>query len=156
MIQLVPALPEHVAYVAEHARQADVDEMAAGYSLTPLRAIQTGLQVSTLSLAGVVDGHPVAIAGLHFPSMLSDKAHPWMVGTTDLDRKDIKFEFLRVSRRVLRAFLAGSSHLENYVDARNTKAIAWLAWLGFTLHEPEPHGPLKMPFHRFELRRSHV
>lgn len=154
MINIVPTLPEHAYYVAEHIRPADAAEMAAGYSLTPLRAIQIGMKVSALSWTGMVEGKVIAIMGVHQPTLLSETARPWMLGTADLDRDDIKFEFLGLSRRVVRAMIKTYSHLENYVDARNAKAIAWLKWLGFTIHDPEPHGPLGMPFHRFEMRRS--
>jgi len=50
--------------------------------------------------------------------------------------------------------LAGYSHLENWVDARNTKAINWLRWLGFTVHDPVPFGVAGLPFHRFDMRRE--
>ena len=47
-------------------------------------------------------------------------------------------------------------HLINYVDARNVKAIKWLKWLGFDMHPAVPYGFYNMPFHKFEMKASHV
>ena len=39
-------------------------------------------------------------------------------------------------------------------DVRNTVAIRWLEWLGFTFGEPVGYGPLGMPFKPFCMTRS--
>ena len=60
--------------------------------------------------------------------------------------------FLRLSREYLEEAKKGYDFLENYVDQRNEAAVKWLAWLGFTIHDPEPFGPDKYLFHRFTMR----
>ncbi len=40
--------------------------------------------------------------------------------------------------------------LRNHVDARNSQAIRWLGWLGFTLKPAVPYGVARLPFHPFE------
>lgn len=154
MIDVVQALPEHGFYVASHARPADVLEMSAGYSLTPSAAIARGLRVSSQAWAGLVDGVPVAVAGLNRPSLLSSTGYPWMLGTSELERPGVAKAFLRVGGPILQTMLETCEHLENWVDARNTRAIRWLRWLGFTLHDPAPYGPQGLPFCHFEMWRS--
>lgn len=153
MIHVVPALPEHIPALVPNIRQADIDEMEAGYSLTPQKAMEIGLKHSSQCWVGLVDGEPIAMAGVNAPSVLSDTAYPWMLGTHHLDREDVKIGFLIQSRKILRTMLQVYAHLENHVDARNTKAIAWLKWLGFTMDEAKPYGPAGLPFHHFEIRR---
>ena len=153
MIWLVPAEPKHVEAMLGRIRQADIDEFAAGYSLTPEHAMRLGLKVSTHAWAGLWEDRVIAIAGLHPTSFVGDHAHPWMVGTRDLERPELTREFLEMSRSVLEYMVSIYPHLENWVDVRNRRAVRWLRWLGFTMHEPEPHGPYGLRFHRFEMGR---
>lgn len=154
MIWLVPASERHIEQMLGRIRQADIDEFDAGYSLTPERGMRVGLKVSSHCWAGLWDGKVLAVAGLCPTSFVGDHASPWMVGTRDLERPEVRREFLRVSKSVLSHMLSIYPHLENYVDTRNRLAVRWLKWLGFTMHDPEPHGPKGMPFHRFEIRRT--
>ena len=75
---------------------------------------------------------------------------PWALFTPEVERKPKSF--LAACRGPLRAFQSQYSHLVNYVDARNILAVRWLAWLGFTIHSPEPYGIEQLMFHRFEWR----
>jgi ribosomal protein S18 acetylase RimI-like enzyme len=43
--------------------------------------------------------------------------------------------------------------LVNYIDARNVDAIGWLQSLGFTVEDALPHGPDRLPFHKFSRSR---
>lgn len=151
MIYITPAETKHIEAMLGRIRQADYDEFAAGYSLTPERGLAIGLKVSTHCWAGIWDGKVIAIAGLNPISFLGDEAHPWMVGTRDLERPEIRREFLELSKSVLLHMLSIYPRLENWVDVRNRMAVRWLKWLGFTMHDPEPYGPKGMLFHRFEL-----
>ena len=154
MIWLVPAEPKHVEAMLGRIRQADIDEFAAGYCMTPEKGMRLGLKVSTHAWAGVWNGKVIGIAGLHPTSFIGDHANPWMVGTRDLERPELTREFLELSRSVLEYMVSIYPHLENWVDVRNRRAVRWLRWLGFTMHEPEPHGPYGMMFHRFEMMRA--
>ncbi len=76
---------------------------------------------------------------------------PWLVGTDDLER------YQRISaplRKVVAAMLSVYPYLENYVDARNHVAKAWLHWLGLPLEDPAPYGVLGLPFHRFYMEKK--
>jgi len=64
-------------------------------------------------------------------------------------------KFLRRNRNWIDANMKIYDKLENYVDARNTKAINWLKWLGFQFaDETVPYGMLKMPFYKFWLKKE--
>lgn len=149
---MVPTTPEHVAYVAERMRQADVDEVRASANLGPLEALEVSVRVSDPALTGLLDGEPVCIFGVASRSLLSDAGVPWMLGTGGVERHAAGF--LRRSRKVVAGWLDRFDTLENFVDSRNTKSIAWLRWLGFTIHPPQPHGPFKVPFHHFTMTRG--
>jgi hypothetical protein len=152
VIYLVRAEPKHIESMLGRIRQADRDEFAAGWSLTPEAGLRKGIHVSSHCWAGIWNGRVIAIAGLCPTSLVGDHAVPWMVGTYDLERPELRRKFLDVSKGVLAYMLTLYPHLENWVDARNRMAVRWLKWLGFTLDEPVPYGPMGLPFHHFEIR----
>lgn len=146
-----PATVEHMEHVACHAREADVEELSAAGGFTPLEAMIVGKKWSVECWCGLADGVPICVFGVSSASPLSDTGYPWMVGTDHLD--SLAAGFLRRSRGVVKDMLSRYKLLYNYVDARNTRAIRWLRWLGFTIMDTEPYGVCGLPFHRFEMRR---
>jgi hypothetical protein len=109
------------------------------------------MMLSSLCWTGITkDREPVCFFGVPPFSLLGDIGRPWMLGT------DKAHQFPRVlvveGRRYVERMLGLYPHLVNYVDARNTRSVRWLARLGFTVHAPHPHGEAGLPFHRFELR----
>lgn len=156
MIWLTQATEKHIESMLGRIRQADIDEFAAGYSCTAEQGMLLGLKVSSHCWAGIWNGKVIAIAGLHPTSMVSDHAHPWMVGTRDIERPEVRRQFLEISRSVLAYMVTIYPNLENWVDARNRLAIRWLKWLGFKFDPPAPHGPQGLPFLRFEIRGRDV
>lgn len=153
VITLVPTLPWHVQYVAQHARAPDVAEFLAGSGQSPLQVIEYGLRASACVYTGLVDGVPVAVLGVSPASALSGIGCPWMVATDGVDA--IAHRLIRISRPVIDAMHTLFPVLVNFVDNRNVKAHAWLRWLGFQLHDPAPHGREGRPFRLF-VRVSHV
>lgn len=99
---------------------------------------------------GLVDGVPMTVFGLGYPTVFSHVAHPWMLSTGKI--REHRLTFLRESRNVVASWRERYSVLENWVDVRNTTSIAWLRWLGFKLYDPAPHGPHGRPFIHFEMR----
>ena len=77
-----------------------------------------------------------------------------MVGTDAIDRH--AFAFIKGSRSAIRTLFAQWGRLYNLVDARNTRAVRWLRFLGFTIEKPIPYGVENLPFHPFHLEVSHV
>lgn len=64
---------------------------------------------------------------------------------------NVKVKFLRNCTRVIESFLAYYPYLYNYVDARNTKTIQWLEYLGAEISEPRNYGAENLPFHFFSF-----
>lgn len=152
--QVVPARLEHVAPMLSIIRQADIEELWASNRVTPEYALTVGIQTSSAAWTGLVDGQPVCVFGVAPASMLSAVGVPWMVGTSEID-KHAK-AFLRRNKSYVNQMLSLYNYLVNDVDSRNTRAITWLKWLGFTIHDARPHGPDGVPFHRFDMRANHV
>lgn len=134
------SMPGDTWLMLPDVRQADIDELAA-LGVTPEHAIRYGLQHSSVTWTAFFDGH----AGAMFGVVDRDGfGVPWAVFTTVIDRMPVTF--LRASRRYLDQL---ARPLVNYVDARNTKTVQWLSWLGFAIDDPEPFGIHGEPFHRF-------
>lgn len=77
---------------------------------------------------------------------------PWMLGTNALRRHPVSLT--RLAQRYLQHAMKTAPHLINFVDARNTRSIHWLAGLGFSIFPAEPYGVDGLLFHRFEMRKD--
>lgn len=149
------ATDEDVEYIAANLRQQDKDEVLAAAGLSPRLALKYTVNVSRDSYVGTVDGRPVALFGVSEGTALTPAAIPWLVGTPELEKHARRFA--RSSRENLRELVIRDHKLlENYVDARNTYAVRWLRWLGFTVHEAKPFGVERLPFHRFTMVTDNV
>lgn len=133
-------------------RQADLAEVFAT-GTDPVRALHEGIRRSVHCWVATVDGRPACVFGVApIGSLLSDTGAPWMLGT-DLITQHQR-AFMRRSPRYIAHMLDAFSHLLNFVHAENEPSVRWLKRMGFTLHEPAPHGPNGALFHRFELRAA--
>lgn len=141
------ATPETLAWVAENARQADVDELWVLTHETPAQVLGAlGDRTEIMR----VEGQPVCAGGVEPLTLLGQKTGvPWMI-TTDQVALRVR-DFLRGSVDRLARAKGEYDCLVNYVDARNVAAVRWLQWLGFTMHAPEPFGLDGLPFHRFSV-----
>jgi len=147
--EIVTAEKWHIPHIAAHVRDADRDEFWALSMMTPEEVLNQSFGLSHLAWTGLIDEVPVCMFGVVRASLLGNVGRPWMVGTDLLDKHQVVF--LRRCRASLETMKMCFSKLENYIDARNVKAIQWLRWLGFSFNEPEPMGPLNLPFIRFTL-----
>lgn len=146
------ATVDDAAFIAQNVREPDKDELWATSFATPEHACLNGLRFSDVAMVAEVDGVPLCMWGIAPVCLLTGTAIPWMVGTKDLDAK--AKVFLRYCREPLLEMFQGYDRLINYVDARNTKAIRWLRYMGFTVEkESAPYGVLHMPFHKFFMER---
>lgn len=150
---VVATTVEHAEKVAAQARPSDIEELWASNKTSPREAIDFGLRTST-PLTLLMDEEPVCIFGITPLCALSGFGAPWMVGTDRLDT--CARWFIRHCKNDLGAFFSEWSRLANLVDARNTKAIRWLRWLGFTILPAVNYGPFNLPFHPFVMEVDHV
>lgn len=121
-------------------RKEDVTELAA-IGVTPQQSMTEGAARSIGAWSQFIYGAPACMYGY---AMQNGHGVPWAICTTAVERHPVPF--LRESRRFIDSLPMA---LQNYVDARNTKTIEWLTWLGFTIDTPAPLGINGELFHRF-------
>ena len=149
---IVEARVKHIPAIAGRVRAADEAELWAISCLSPTHVMLQALNLSTFARTGFVGDAAVCMFGVVRSSYLGGAGRPWMVGTDLLDRYDKIF--LRRCRGEVAEMFKHFERLENYVDQRNTKAIKWLRWLGFSFGEPQPMGPFNMLFIKFSMERK--
>ena len=97
------------------------------------------------------DGRPYALFGaVLVPGQ--EGALVWCVCSVFIQEKWLAFA--RESRRILRRWAEEYGVLYNVVAGFNSRAIAWLAWCGARLFEPQPLGRHGEMFRRFEIRKE--
>jgi hypothetical protein len=146
---ITDARAEHIPLILEHVRDADREELWSLYMMTPEQVLRQSFDQSCMCWTGLMDGDPVCMFGVTRASVLVNTGIPWLIGTDLLERHQIAF--LRKSKICVDVMLSIFGKLENCVDVRNTRAVLWLKWLGFTFSEPEPLGPFQMPFMKFSM-----
>lgn len=134
------AMPGDTWLLLPTVAQSDIDELAA-LGVTPEMCMRGGMEHSRNVFTAFFYGRPGMMFGC-----VEHATHgvPWSVVTTAVQTFPIPF--LRLTKRFMESL---DMHLENYVDARNLRTIAWLKWLGFTIDEPVPAGIDGEMFHRF-------
>lgn len=148
-VRIEPATREHARMLARTMRQADANEVWAAAGVMPLTGLVCSLGLSEKAWSGFYDDRLVCMFGVSRLSLLSGQGAPWMLGSEDLPKYAIPF--LRRNRDYVEDMRQGYEALVNYVDARNLLSIRWLKWLGFTIEDPQPWGPFRLPFHRFTM-----
>jgi hypothetical protein len=138
----------HIPAIAANARQADRDEMEAFAGLSVKEALEVSLANSTRAWTVFVGDEAACMCGV--TPMPLRVGRPWMIGTNVIDKYQLPL--LRACRPVVQEMRQGFTLLENFVDARNTRALRWLKWLGFEVDVfAVPAGVSGMPFYRFEM-----
>lgn len=146
-IAVVEATQEHVQQMLPNVRTADQHEVLAAYGMSVESMLGRCVANSDMAWAGLVDDEVACLFGVQGATLISQTGFPWLIGTDliDLHAK----AFLRRNRRMIDRMHERYPTLENYVDVRNVKSIAWLEWLGFVFEEPAPYGVYRMPFMKF-------
>jgi len=146
--------PEGVEYIANNLRTADREEVFACMgNARYLDAIQLSMAGDRSTVMGVTAyGEPAALIGVSTLSFLYNTGCPWMLCTPSANR--YRRAFIECADFYTLAMLAEYSSLENHVDVRNIKSVAWLKRIGFEMSEATPYGALGMPFYPFRIERS--
>lgn len=144
------ARPEDIGPIVADLRPADREEADA--LLGPGRAdqaIRDSLRGSVMAWTAEDAEGPVFVFGVALASMLGEEGQPWMVGTVRTER--YRRELVIRARPYIALMLKAAPLLANVVDARNTRAIAWLKHIGFTMLPARPLGAAGLPFHPFYM-----
>lgn len=96
-------------------------------------------------------GIPVALLGVSELSLIYNSAAPWMLGTDEMDK--YPRALIAQGRQYTRVMLARYARLENYVDVRNTRSVAWLQHIGFKFDAPRQYGVNGELFCKFWMER---
>lgn len=145
---IIPAEYSHIVGIADDVRPEDKAELWATNYSSPERTMKLGLDVSSRAFTGMVDDVPVCMWGVVTDSVIFRSGIPWMVCSKGVER--VAKTFLKESKPLMVKLCDGYDRLDNYVDARNTRTMGWLKWMGFEFsEEPEPYGVLQVPFYKF-------
>jgi len=140
-------------FIATNVREADFKELVEGSLTHPYHAMIKAMADSPdQAFTATIRDMPICMFGVSDAGLVGSVGVPWMVGTHLIDRHSTSF--LRQSRHLMVEMFNRYDMLINYVDARNTRAIQWLKWLGFTIEEPQPYGPKGLPFNMFRKTRE--
>lgn len=136
-------------------REDDAAEVQAFCGLDPLGGLMSSLELSAPNAwSWFFRGELAAMFGVvttERPSLLrKPRGIGWLLTSTAVD--DYPKQFWRASRATLPSLLEDWSTLENYIDARHTRAIRWALRLGFHLEPPAPFGVEGRDFCRFCVR----
>lgn len=149
-VSIRQATPEDAAFLAEHLRPVEVEEVRAATGQEPLQAILAGLRDSAECWSLLFDNE---LAGIWGVVPASDGVGVAWLLTTDLVERRAK-TFWRACLVLAPAVLKHWPLLINAIDARHTKALRWAKRLGFKLEAPEPFGVAGMPFCRFSVTKE--
>lgn len=144
--------PGDVEELVAKMRQADVAELSALAIPDFVERIHLSVKISTIRRTATVDGKLACIFGVTPLDMTT--GIPWMLGTDVVTAN--QRALMRMCRPYIQDMLLAYPHLINYVHAENQAAKRWLKRLGFVLQPATPYGELGAPFHRFDMRASHV
>jgi hypothetical protein len=146
---VVPATMDHVMELAMTMRKVDRDEVIAQSGAHHAISLGATFGSAVEAWTGLADGEVICVFGVGEGDGFGV---PWMMASDLVVLHQRKF--LRHCRGCVEKMQDLFPVLENYVDVRNTTAISWLKWLGFDILETEPHGPYKLPFHKFRRVRK--
>lgn len=138
--------------LAADLRPSDAHEIIAAAGPDTLGTIRSAISSSSHVTVAEHGGRLVSIFGLAPVSLVSGIGSPWMLGTPAL--ANLRCPLARIARRYIAEGLAIYPVLSNWVDDRNTESIKLLSWIGFDIGEPEPYGVARLPFRKFEMRRT--
>lgn len=149
--KVMPSKIEDAMELCHTMRGPDVAEIWAVARVTPAQALLKSMRGSGASYTFKVHGKTACMFGVGQSTFVSKKGYPWMLSS------DLAFQYPvymhKYSIKMLEYYKGKFDFLENYIDARNTVAIDWIARLGFFVEkEPVSYGVSKFPFYRFEMR----
>lgn len=143
---------EDVERLHEKLRDSDVQEVKASHGYTPKQALELSIDKSIFSCTIEKSGCVVGCFGVYSDNILGDSGSIWFLSSDELDK--MKIRFVMNSYYFVDMCLGFYRTLTNYVDARNTKSIEWLKFLGAVIEPAMPFGVEQLSFHRFTFVRK--
>lgn len=145
--QIVPATIAHVYALAATMRREDAAE-ATELCRQPKEFLRRSFRYSLVVKTALIDGEVAAMFGMT-GDLLLPHGSPWLVTTAAVER--VPVAFVREGKQALAEMRGLKPVLENFVAASYTRAVRFVAVLGFEIDAPQPLGPKGALFHRFHL-----
>ena len=136
-------------FSAEIAEEDAAEVLAVGHGSVP-EAIEISVVGSRDTYAWIVDDRPICLFGIGADTFLTtDEYSPWLLATPTIRRYPVFFA--RSSRKVVDVWRRRYGAMRNYVDARHTRAVRWVQWMGFQVSPAFPMGVDGALFHEFQM-----
>lgn len=131
-------------------RLADRREVIAHSGQSAKDGLETALNASDECWSVDYDDKPIAMFGYLVDS--GGSANVWMLGSDKI--KDIRWQFLRESKRWLNNIAKDFDRVWAVADVRNKKHTDWYTWLGFSIMATIHAGPFGLPFYYIEYTKG--
>ena len=132
-IQIEEARKDHVPLILEALPSIIREELEIVSGKKAEEALPSAIDTAEDSYVVFVDGKIVCMFGYHLKSLLTDTAYPWLIPTEHVRGKERTFA--KYSKKWIDHLSGRFPNLVNAVYSENTKAIYWLKWIGFNLHD---------------------
>lgn len=147
-MRLFAPTDEQIAEVAARLRRSDRVEAMACEGIGPKTAVWRSWEASDVRHG--IEGDDGQIVGVCGVCADAGAGEIWMLGTDALmATASHRRQFIRLSQQWIEDLLLDWKLLHNWVYAANRKSVAWLRFLGFTVHPAEPHGVYAQLFRYF-------
>ena len=140
-IEIRPAKIRDIKAMKGKLRREDCLEIYRLFGCKPYIALLRSYQRSRKNgkaYVGLINNEIACAWGVVKDSVLGKKARIWLLSTAIIENASVKVAIK--TRRELDKLMLEYPYLENDVDAKYTKCLQWLHWLGFTIEEPRPLG----------------
>ena len=137
---------EDCADLSPKLRLADRREVIAFTGKDVKTGLTLAFNESTKCWSVTLDDEPIAIFG--YCETADSSANIWLLGTDKI--KDIKWQFLRESRKWLKTIVSEFDRVWAIADVRNKAHTNWYQWLGFKVTTTVNMGPFNLPFYHIE------
>lgn len=144
---------EDVYVLAPKLRKQDINEIEASSGFLPMEALSYSFHSGGESNTIIApDGEVIGMFGVS-PTLDPLVGVPWLLASPRLP--EVSKEFIPQSLEWVKQKNEEYPLLFNAVDVRNTVAIRWLRYLGFTfIQRIEEYGVGKKPFYEFVRIRN--
>ena len=154
-IEIRPAKISDIKAMKGKLRREDCLEIYRLFGCKPYTALLRSYQRSRKNgkaYVGLIYNEIACAWGVVTDSVIGRKSRIWLLSTEAMNKAPVKVAIR--TRRELDKLMKEYPYLENDVDAKYTKCIEWLHWLGFTIEEPRPLGIHNELFCHFYKERN--
>jgi hypothetical protein len=122
--------------LAIYLRASDIAEIEANHRVDHASVVLSSVCNSDRGWCVLKDGQPVVLCGR--APVGKAEAQAWFLATDELYDPAVQRFVSRRCHEFVDLMHEGYPKLWNYIDARNTKTLRWLEWLGFSVTEALP------------------